>query len=138
LTDRIDIGDKLVACRERTNEFDFEIPARLADMDAVFLTKALKQLNTLLQHLIPAVTLGVVERLVLICSPFAVEGHGRVFAAEVGTQCLFKGPTEEHRGARVFLLPAVEITMAVAARAAQVMRDLGVAVGHEAAFVGRS
>src|SRR4029077_6646072 len=40
-------------------------------------------------------------------------------------------PAEQHRCPGVFLLPAVEVAMLVAARTGQILTDLGIAVGHE-------
>ena len=60
--------------------------------------------------------------------------------AEESSQGLLEGSAEKHNGTCVFLFPAIEVAMFVAARATQVLADLGVAVGHFAtwtATVGR-
>ncbi len=43
---------------------------------------------------------------------------------------LFEAAAEKHGGPDIFFLPAIEIAMAITARAGQVLGDLGVAVGH--------
>ena len=53
---------------------------------------------------------------------------------EQSCQGLFEAASEKHGGPNVFLLPAIEIAMPVAARAGQVLRNLGVAVIHRAAL----
>src|SRR5271166_6609709 len=53
-----------------------------------------------------------------------------VFVTKQGSQCLFEAAAEEHGGAGVFLLPAIEVAMAITARAGQVLGDLGVTVSH--------
>src|SRR5579864_601347 len=106
-SDGIDVGHELIASRERAHELDLQIPSGLADADPVVLAKALKELNALLEHLVPAVALGVVQRLVFVLGPLAIKRHGRIFMPEIGAKCLLKGPAEEHGRARVFLLPAV-------------------------------
>src|SRR5438094_3933032 len=70
--------------------------------------------------------------MVLIDGPFTKQRHGWVFMAEISGQGLFKGSAEEHGGPGVLLLPAVEITVAVPARAAKVVANLGIAVDHQA------
>src|SRR5436190_17217337 len=78
---------------------------------------------------------GVMQGLVLVCRPFLEESGCRIFPPEVSSKSLFEGASKEHGGPGVLLLPAVEIAMAVFARAAQVLTDLGVAKGgHEATF----
>jgi len=57
--------------------------------------------------------------------------------SEIGAERLLEGTAKEHCSAGVFLLPAVEITMPVPSRAAEVMRDLGVAVDHDSTFMRR-
>src|SRR5579864_8752800 len=133
--DRIHIGHEVVAGCEGAHKLDLQIATRLADANAIFLRKALEQLNALLEHRVPAIALGVVQRLFLRYRPLSVESHGRIFTAEVSTQGLLEGASEEHGCAGAFFLPAVEITMPIPARTAQVVADLGMAVGHEAAFV---
>ena len=87
----------------------------------------------MLEHAVPAVALGIAQRLLLILRPLPIESHSRIFLAEVRPEGLLEAAPEEHGGAGVFLLPAVEITMAITARAAQIMAELAVAVGHDAA-----
>src|SRR2546428_6401999 len=70
--------------------------------------------------------------LILIELPFLKQGSRCVLPQEIRSQSPFKGPPEEHGCPGVFLLPAIEITMAVATRAGQVLADLRVAVDHQA------
>jgi len=74
----------------------------------------------------------VLELLIVTELPFLKQHSRRVFAQKVGGQSAFKGAPEEHGCPAVFLLPAIEIAMTVAARAGQVLADLGVAIDHEA------
>src|SRR5439155_27165871 len=86
----------------------------------------------LLEHAIPSIAMRVFELLILIELPFLKQSSRRVLAQKEGGQSPFKGATEQHGGPSVFLLPAIEITMTVAARAGEVLADLGIAVDHEA------
>src|SRR6266536_3614078 len=72
------------------------------------------------------------QLLILIELPFLKQGSRRVLAEEVGGQSTFEGTSEEHGCPGVFLLPAIQIAMTVAARAGQILADLGIAIGHEA------
>src|SRR5205085_5210823 len=63
--------------------------------------------------------------------PFPVEHLGGILPLKVSSQSLLKGSAEQHGCPSVFLFPAIEITMLVAARAGQILANLGVAIGHE-------
>src|SRR5207244_10350022 len=99
--------------------------------NAILLTEPFEQLNALLEHAIPSVAMRVFELLILIQLPFLKQGSRRVLAQKEGGQSAFKGAAEQHGGPSVFLLPAIEITMTVAARAGEVLADLGVARSEE-------
>ena len=74
----------------------------------------------------------VLELLIVTELPFLKQHSRRVFAQKVGGQSAFKGAPEEHGCSGVFLLPAIEKAMSVAARAGQILADLGIAIDHEA------
>src|SRR5437868_14104354 len=74
----------------------------------------------------------VLELLILTGLPFLKQHGRRVLAEEIGGQSAFKGASEQHGGPGVFLFPAIDITMTVAARAGQILADLGIAVYHQA------
>src|SRR5438445_5814378 len=74
----------------------------------------------------------VLELLILIELPLLKQDSRRVLAEEIGGQSVFKGAPEEHGCPGVFLFPAIEIAMTVAAWAREILADLGVAVNHEA------
>src|SRR6476659_3106865 len=89
-----------------------QVPSRLANADPVFLAEAFEQLNTLLQHAVPAIAFRVMQGLVLVCRPFLEQSRCRIFTPKIGSQGLFEDAPEEHSGPGVFLLPAVEVAMA--------------------------
>src|SRR5207245_9681494 len=80
----------------------------------------------------PAIAMRVLRRLILIRLPLLEQGRRRVLLEKVRGQWSFKGAAEEHGCPRVFLLPAIQIAMTVAARTGQVLADLGIAVDHQA------
>jgi len=61
-------------------------------------------------------------------APTAQTGQARIFATEQSRHRLFEAAAEKHSSANIFLLPAIQIAMAITARAGQVLGDLGVAV----------
>src|SRR2546425_9042321 len=128
----IDVCHKFVLTGKRPYKLDLQVAAGLTNADAIFLTEAVEQLNALLEHAIPAIAMRVLELLILIELPRLKQGSRCVLAQEVGGQSAFKGAPEEHGCPGVFLFPAIEIAMTVAARASQVLADLGVAVYHQA------
>src|SRR5207245_11564191 len=116
--------------RKRPYKLHLQVAARLANANAILLAEPFEQPNALLEHAIPAVAMRVLELLILIELPFSKQGSRCVLPQEIGSQSPFKGTPEEHGCPGVFLLPAIEIAMTVAARAGQVLADLGVAVYH--------
>src|SRR6266853_2880339 len=103
---------------------------RLTDANPSVLRKALKQLNALLQHPIPRVIARVGQVHVFAQGPLLEEDSRRVFVAKKGSNGLFEGSAKEHGSAGIFFLPTIEIAVPVAARAAEILADLGVGVGR--------
>src|ERR1019366_4262682 len=66
----------------------------------------------------------------LRCPPLLKQDCRRVFVTKQSRHSLLEAAAEEHGGAGVFFLPAVQIAMVITARAGQVLRNLGVAVIH--------
>src|ERR1700687_3429528 len=104
---------------------------RLSDANPIILGEAIEQLHAGLQHAVPAIPLGIVKTGFPVRGPLAVEHRGSILPLEVGSHGLLECSAEQHGGPGVFLFPAIEVTMLVAARAGQILADLGIAVGHE-------
>jgi hypothetical protein len=68
---------------ELPQEFDLEVAPGLADTDAIILAEALKQLNALFEHAVPAVAMRVLELLILTGLPFLKQGNGWVLPQEI-------------------------------------------------------
>src|SRR6266853_3372826 len=103
---------------------------RLTDANAIVLSKALKQLNALLQHPIPRVLARVGQVHVFAHAPLLEENGRRVFVTKKGSNGLFEGTAKEHGSAGIFFLPTVEVAVSVTARAAEVGADLRIRVIH--------
>src|SRR2546426_10145431 len=132
LSDRVDVGYEIVRLGKCPGELDLQVAAWLANADAVVLAEPVQELNPLLQDAVPGISVRVLQALVLAWSPLAEQNGRRVFAEEVGSQGAFEGSPEEHGGPGVFLLPAVEVAITIAAGAGQVLANLGVAIVHPA------
>ncbi len=74
--------------------------------------------------------MGVLQVLTLTGRPFLEQECSGIFATKQGSESLFKGATEQHCRTGVFLFPSVEVAVAIAPRARQVLADLCIAVGH--------
>src|ERR1700720_369280 len=103
---------------------------RLTDANAIVLSKAIEQLDTLLQHAIPCVIARIGQVHVFARDPLLEEDSRWVFVAKKGSNGLFEGTAKEHGSAGIFFLPTIEIAVPVTARAAEVLTDLSVGVCH--------
>src|ERR1700680_1031985 len=125
-----DICDELVAIRERSNELHLQVLARRADANAILLSQLLKEVDSLVCHPVPGVTLAIFEWSIAIGPPFLEKLRRAILATKVGSQCLLETTAKDHRRPGVLLLPAVEVAISITTRAGQVLGDLGVAIDH--------
>src|SRR5208282_482543 len=112
------------------NQLDLQVASRLADADPVIPSKLFEQLHALMDHPIPAIAAPVFELRVAVASPLLEQNCSAVLTQEVGCQSLLEAPAKEHGSPGVLLSPAIQIPVAVAARAAQILANLGIAKGH--------
>ena len=71
-------------------------------------------------------------------APLLEQNCRRVFVAKQGSHGLFERATEQHGGACVFFLPAIEVAVTVTPRTRQILADLRVAVVHRCSLPPRS
>src|SRR5438552_12925967 len=110
LSDRVDVGYEVILFGNWSHELDLQVAARLANADAVVLAEPLEELDSLLQHAVPGISVRVLQALVLASRPFAKQDSRGVFAEEVGSQSPLEGSPEQG-GPGILLLPAVEVVM---------------------------
>ena len=60
--DRVDVGNKVVLLSNRSGELDLQITSGLVNLDTVILTEPGQQHDSLPQHPIPGVSVGVMQR----------------------------------------------------------------------------
>src|SRR5437016_5360289 len=70
-SDRVDVGYEVILVGNRPPELDLQVAARLANADAVVLAEPLEELDSLLQHAVPGISVRVLQALVLAWSPLA-------------------------------------------------------------------
>src|ERR1700733_8218302 len=87
-------------------------------------------MDSLVHQAVPGISFLVFERSVPKSAPFLKKHCGGVLSAEVSAEGSFKATAEDHRCARVFFPPSIQIAVAIAARATKVLTNLRVTVGH--------
>src|SRR5438876_12429638 len=87
-------------------------------------------MNSLVEETVPGLSFAVFKRRITVCIPFLEKRSSAIFLAKVSTQSLFKAATKDHCCACFFFLPPIQVAVAIAARAAQVLTDLRVAIDH--------
>ena len=112
-TDGVDVADEVVAGTERLVELDLLGRTGTANANATILSKALQQLDTLLQHAIPVSLPRIGEARIFAQAPLLEQCSGRIFAPEECGDGLFERATKEHGGASIFLLPTIQVAVPV-------------------------
>src|SRR5262249_1925840 len=102
----------------------------ISDADSIVLRESLKEVDALMQQAIPGISPFVFKRRVAESAPFLKQCCATVVSREIGHESLFKTAAKGHGRASFFFLPAVQIAVAITARAAQVLADLRVAIDH--------
>src|SRR5438105_2670567 len=72
----------------------------------------------------------ILELLFLVFRPFGEQRNRAVLPAKESAKRLLKAAAEQQCRPGVLFPPALEISIAIASRAAQVLSDLGIAIGH--------
>src|SRR5260221_3124720 len=87
-------------------------------------------MDPLVEEAVPGFSFAVFKRSIAVRFPFPKKRSSAILLTKVGTQSFFKAATEDHRCPCFFFLPPIQIAVTVAARAAQVLADLRVAIDH--------
>src|SRR5260370_29023113 len=87
-------------------------------------------MDSLVEEVVPGLSFAEFKRSVAVCFPFFEKHSSAVLFTKVGTQSFFKAAAKDHCGARLFFPPPIQITVAVAARAAKILANLPVAINH--------
>src|SRR5260370_40383162 len=95
-------------------------------------------MDPLMEEAVPGFSFAEFKRGIAVRIPFFEKHGSAILLTKVGPQSFFKTATEDHRCPGLFFPPAIQVTVAVAARAAQVLTDLRVAIDHRCPFAHRS
>src|SRR6266851_4391629 len=87
-------------------------------------------MDPLVEEAVPGLSSAVFKWSIAVRIPFLEKHSGAILLTKVGTKSLFKAATEDHRCPGLFFLPAIQIPVAVAARAAKILANLRVAIDH--------
>src|SRR5216683_3999177 len=87
-------------------------------------------MDSLVEKAIPGLAFAEFKGSIAVCIPFLEKHCCAILLAKVGTESFFKAATKDHRCSCLFFPPAIQIAVAIAARAAQVLTDLRVAIDH--------
>src|SRR5260370_40289421 len=87
-------------------------------------------MDPLMKEAIPGLSFAVFKRTIAVCFPFLEKHSSAILFTKVGTQSFFKAATEDHRCPCLFLPPAIQVTVAIAARTAKILANLRVAIDH--------
>src|SRR6266436_2168650 len=87
-------------------------------------------MDSLMEEVVPGLSFSVFKRSIAVRIPFLEERSGAILLTKVGAESFLKAAPEDHRCSGLFLPPAIQVAVAIAARAAQVLTDLRVAIDH--------
>src|SRR4030095_17182168 len=99
LSNRVDVSNKIISVRDLSGEFDLLVATGLANPKALCLGEPFEQLDTLMEHSVPAIVAGILKIEFMKGRPFTKKGCCGVFATEESGHCLFESTAEAHCGA---------------------------------------
>src|SRR5258708_29819182 len=101
------------------------------DTNTIVLRESLKQMDSLVHQAIPGIAFFVFERGIAVGTPFLEQGRTAILSTKVCAQGVLKAAAESHGRAGFLFPPAVEVAVAVAARASEIVADLREAIDHQ-------
>src|SRR5712664_1386134 len=87
-------------------------------------------MDSLMHEPIPGLSLLEFKGSITVRLPFLEQHSATILFAEVSSQSILKAAAESHSRARFLFTPAIEVAIAIAARAAEILADLRVAIDH--------
>src|SRR5260370_454102 len=137
LPDGIKIGDEFASAQQCPQHFDLQILFRTANVYAIIPSKCFEQMHALVEEAVPGFSFTVFKRTVVVCIPFLEKHSSAILLTKVSTQSFFKTATEDHRCPCLFFPPPIQVTVAIAARAAKILANLRVAIDHHCLLAHR-
>src|SRR5207245_4279689 len=87
-------------------------------------------MDPLVEEVVPGLSFAVYKRSIAVCFPFLEKHRSAILLTKEGTQSFFKAANEDHCCPGLFIPPAIQITVAIAAGAAKILANLRVAIDH--------
>src|SRR5258706_15788461 len=87
-------------------------------------------MNSLMKEAVPSFFLFKFKGSVTISLPFFEQCPTTILFAKVSSQCILKTATKGHSRSGFLFPPAIEVTVTIAAGAAEILADLRVAIDH--------
>src|SRR5229473_2756638 len=87
-------------------------------------------MDSLAEEAVPGLSFAVFKWSIAVRIPFLEKHSSAILLTKVGPKSFFKAATEDHRCPGFFFPPAIQITVAIAARAAKILANLRVAIDH--------
>src|SRR6266705_4633680 len=87
-------------------------------------------MDSLVEEAVPGLSFAVFKWSIAVRFPFLEKHSSAILLTKVGPKSFFKAATEDHRCPCLFFPPAIQIAVAVAARAAKILANLRVAIDH--------
>src|ERR1017187_10914574 len=87
-------------------------------------------MNALMENTVPGFSLAVFKRSIAKLTPLLEQGCGAVLLFEMSGKRFLEAAAKDHRCPRILFTPAIQVPVAIAARATQVVAQLGIAVNH--------
>src|SRR5712692_10325858 len=116
LPEGIQIGNEFASSRQCPHDLDLKILLRTANSYAIIPRKGFEQMDSLVEEAVPGFSFAVFKRTVVVCIPFLEKHSSAILLTKVGTQSFFKAATEDHRCPGFSFPPAIQVTVAIAAR----------------------
>src|SRR6266571_3766832 len=95
-------------------------------------------MDSLVEEAVPGLSFTVFKWSIAVRIPFLEKHSSAILLTKAGTQSFFEAATKDHRRPSLLFTPAIQVTEAIAAGAAQVLTDLRVAIDHRCPFAHRS
>src|SRR6266852_6895418 len=87
-------------------------------------------MDSLVEEAVPGLSFAVFKWSIAVRIPFLEKHSSAILVTKVGPKSFFKAATEDHRCPGFFFSPAIQVTIAIAARAAKILANLCVAIDH--------
>src|SRR5712671_7259246 len=87
-------------------------------------------MDSLMHEAVPSLSLLEFEGRIAVSLPFLEQRCATILFAEVSSQSVFKTSAKSHSRACLLFPPATEVAVTIAARAAEILADLRVAIDH--------